>query len=147
MAALGYKSRVYRGPVGGLITDPITTKINKSVDIAPPTPSREKVAITNNDSPNFTREYIQGFIDTNQVTFNCIYEHGDADQNAILTDYYGGADTQSFWKIELHNNNTDALEKTITFPAFIGEASISLNTEERRELNVTLEVTGAVTIA
>ena len=144
MAALGYKSRVYRG--GTLIGDPYT-KINKSVDIAPPTPSRDKVDVTNNDSPNFTREFVQGFIDPAQVTFSCIYEHGDADQNAILSDYYGGvADTQ-FWKIELRNNTTDALEKTITFPAFIAEASIALNTEERRELNVTLEVTGAVAIA
>jgi hypothetical protein len=144
MAQIGYKGRIYRG--GAAIADPYT-QIPKARNITAPAPTRDKIDATNNDSANFTREFVQGFIDPGQVSFTCVYEHDDTTQHDILDDYLSGADTQCYWKIEIRNNITDALERTVTFPAFIGTASVSLETEALRELSVTLEVTGAVTIA
>jgi hypothetical protein len=144
MAQIGYKARIYRG--GTLSTDAYT-QIPKARNITPPAPTRDKIDATNQDSANFTREFVQGFIDPGQVSFTCVYEHDNTTQHAILNDYYSGAQTQAYWKVEVRNNITDALERTITFPAYIATASLSLETEALREMSVTLEVTGAVTIA
>ena len=68
-ATLGYGSALSYSLAGTVFTE-----IAQTVDLAGPEPEVGDVNITNNDSPDNTKEYIPGMIEPGEQTFEVIYK-------------------------------------------------------------------------
>jgi hypothetical protein len=66
---LGYNSHVYYSTNGTSYT-----KIGQSRDVQSPNPEVGEVNLTNNDSPNNTKEYAPGMIEPGELEFELVYK-------------------------------------------------------------------------
>ena len=70
------------------------TDIAQSVDLGGPSPEVGDVGITNNDSPDNTKEYMPGMIEPGELEFQLVYKK---DQCATLYGMFGD-DVVYWWK-------------------------------------------------
>ena len=65
---VGYGSQIYYGTRGGTPA----TKVAQTRDIKGPSPEVGDVKLTNNDSPNNTKEYGPGMLEPGEVDWECL---------------------------------------------------------------------------
>ena len=73
-ATLGFGSQLFFGPAAG----PAATKVAQTVDLSGPEPEVGEVEVTNNDSPDNTREYLPGLIEPGSLDFEVVYSTAQA---------------------------------------------------------------------
>lgn len=126
----------------GAVSEAFTT-IAEVMDITPPQPSRDSIEVTSNDSSNGWREFIAGFRDGNELTFDCNWLPTDATQdgNTGLWEQFNDDDNHNF-KLIL----PDTLA-TLTFAGHISTFGPDLPMAEQGQLSITIKISGALTIA
>lgn len=135
---IGYKSRFYRSGV----------QINHARKIEPILLQIAKIDATDLESPGFTKEYVRGFSDPPEVAVDFKYVNGDVNQQTLVIDGYAGTTDVETFKIELRNPTTDALQCTLTFPAYVSQVGIGpMEAESLVMINAKFQISGAVTVA
>jgi len=112
-ATIGYGSLFKRGDGA----DPeVFTAIAEVTSADPPSSEADDVEVTNLDSPNRTKEYIQGMIEAGEASLEMNFLPGDATQDAttgLIADHAAG--TVKNWQMEF----SDAASTTVTFPGYV----------------------------
>jgi predicted secreted protein len=137
-AVIGYGARLACEFASGVFTD-----VAEVVNIGAPQGAADDVDVTNQDSPNRTKEYIRGMIEQGEATFTMNWLPNDATQdqtNGVLALFISG-ETKN-WKITL-----PAATLVWTFPGYVKTFNPSINTNEALTVEVGLKVTGASTFA
>lgn len=117
--------------------------IAEVMDITPPPMERDEIEVTNQQSTGGWREYIPGWRDGGEVTFNCNWLPNNATQNETTGLLKTFADNLLHnWKIVLPDT-----VKTISFAGFITGFEPDLPLEEQGQLSLTVRVSGPVTIS
>lgn len=88
-ATVGYGSTLAFSLLGTTYTD-----IAQTVDLTGPEPEVGEVGITNNDSPDNTKEYIPGMIEPGEIEFEVVYTKTQA---AALYALFGDGNVY-FWR-------------------------------------------------
>lgn len=115
------------------------TRAPEVLDIPELTHTREQVEATNQDSENFTREYIPGLIDAEEVTFVCNYLPQDSSQVAIWNMFNAADGGVRDWRIR---ESTTSPEVTWTFRASVSACSPAFPVAEKKAFSFTLRRTG-----
>lgn len=110
-------------------------------DITGPAQVAEKDDVTNQSSPNQYREWITTLLDGGDVTFVCNYIPGDTSQVALLTALQGRG-VEAFVITPPSPNAAH----TLAFNARVGKWETKFPVAKAATLDVTLHVTGAVTV-
>jgi hypothetical protein len=142
MAQIGYKSRARRGTTAAGSEIPSCRKID------PPVPTRAKIDVTHLQSPNFTKEYVPGFADLPEVTYECLSVNGDTVQNGIEADFYNGVVTPEAWSHSICDPVTAAVQRSYDYNGYLASVSRGpIETEVAILLSIKVQLTGAVTIS
>lgn len=117
--------------------------IAEVLDITPPPMSRDDIEVTNEQSTDGWREFIPGWRDGGEVTFNCNWLPTNATQNETtgMLETFNDDDLHN-WRIVLPDG-----VKTISFSGFLTGFEPDLPLEEQGQLSITLKVSGKVTVA
>lgn len=135
-----YGSKIQLGNGGG---PEVFTDIAEVQDITPPAMERDDIEVTNQQSTDGWREYIPGWRDGDEVSFNCNWLPTNAtqDETTGMLETFNDDDLHN-WRIVL----PDAV-KTISFAGFLTGFEPDLPLEEQGQLEITIKVSGKVTIA
>src|SRR5258708_2994524 len=111
-------------------------------DISGPAQTAEKADVTNQSSPHFYPEWITTLLDGGDVTFVCNYIPGDASQVGLLTALQGRG-------VEAFTLEAPApySSSVMTFDARVGKWETKEPHNKAATLDVTLHVTGPVTVS
>lgn len=101
--------------------------------------SREFVETTNQDSQDFTREYIGGLIDVEEVPFEMNYVPGNTIQDS-LEDMVRETSPR-IWRVTLENASPDVVKFV---RAFVSKHSFDGPLADVRKRRITLRLTGPV---
>ncbi|MBV8781387.1 MAG: hypothetical protein JO353_08320 [Phycisphaerae bacterium] len=107
--------------------------LSELIKIGFPKSSVAKIKATNMQSLNLTSEYIAGFKDTAELSFEANYLKAD------MTTYQTQLRVQQWWKITLPDGST------FTFPGFLAEIDGDTEAEAKITVKGKLQVTGAIT--
>jgi hypothetical protein len=118
------------------------TLIAEVRDITGPSQVAEKDDVTNQSSPNFYREWITTLLDGGDVTFVCNWVPGDASQTGLLTALQGRG-------VEAFTIEPPApyAANTLAFNARVGKWETKFPHNKAATLDVTLHITGPVTVS
>ena len=130
-------SNAVAGP--GFLLKHAGTLIAEVRDISGPAQVAEKDDVTNQSSPNFYREWITTLLDGGDVTFTCNHIPGDTSQIGLLTALQGRG-------VEAFTIEDPTASETIAFDARVGKWETKFPVAKAATLDVTLHVTGPVTI-
>ena len=134
---IGYRAKAYRG----------ASQIPKVRSITPPEPTSAKIDVTHLESTGFTKEYIAGFTDLPEVSYECISDTTEAVQNTIESDFYAGTKTVEAWSHLICDNTTGATLRTYSYTGYISSALRSpIATEEVILLTIKVQLASSVTI-
>jgi hypothetical protein len=141
---IGYKSKLAYGD-GGTPTE-LFTEVAEQTSLEPPDTTTDEVEFSNQDSPNYRKEFKPTWIDGGECVCTCNYIPSNITQQAPRTD----RDNQTIrnWRINLRDPISGAIDQTITFQGYV--KSYKLNTispADKMELSFTVRVTGAETWA
>ena len=116
----------------------VFTAVAEVVSIGGPSLSAEFIDVTNLDSTGGYREYIRGFRDGGQVTLNMNWNQ--ASFSLFLGDY------QTAGSVNYQIVFADAGATTVDFAGFVTDMPMSIPTDDKVSLDVTIKVTGQVTV-
>ena len=116
------------------------TKVPEIMKISGPGFSVGEIDVTNLDSPNNTKEYIPGLVDPGDLTAEMNWLPDDTTHIALFNDV--GSRTVRKWKITLSGTT-----KVITFSGYVKTFPIDLQSGAQKKINLTVRISGAVTIA
>jgi hypothetical protein len=115
----------------------VYTPLAEITSVTPPNESVDQVDVTNMDSPNRTKEFLQGYIDPGDVQFKLNHVPQSATDQFIIAWRASGL-TRSI-KITYPNTHTD------TFPGFVkGYAPDAFNPGGAIQATLTCKVAGAI---
>lgn len=115
------------------------TELGEVHNVTPPNESVDQVDVTHMQSPNRTREFIQGLIDPGDMTVEMNHIPSSA-TDAYLIAWRSAGDKRSV-RITYPNLVTD------TFPAFILGYSPTMGVADKMSAQLKLKVAGAITRA
>lgn len=118
------------------------TLIGEVKDISGPEQEAETDDVTNQSSPNHYQEVISTLIKGGNVTMVCNYVPGDASQVGLLTALQGRG-VEAF---TIENNTGTGSAVTIAFDARVTKFGTKFPVSKAATVDVTLAVTGPVTI-
>jgi hypothetical protein len=118
----------------------VFTTVAEVKDISGPSVSTDTNEVTSMDSPSGFKEYIASLKDGGEVSFPMNFVNSAA-QDALFTDW--GNRTRRNFKIV----TTHATPKNITFAGFITAMGMDFAVADVAMRNVTIKITGPVTIA
>ena len=120
------------------------TAVAEVMDITGPNLTRDSIQVTSQDSDDGQREYIPGWRDGDSVTINANWLPSDATQD-------GSTGLLSHYEDDVNHNyqivTPTAVGKTISFAGHITGMPIALPMAEQGKLDVTIKISGAVSIA
>ena len=120
------------------------TNVPQVLDVPALNRPRESVETTNQDSLNFTREYIPGLQEPPEFTFECNYLPNNADQIALDTMFNQADGGRRQFRIR---ETTSSPEVTWTFEAFVVNFAPQAPIADRRTVEITIRITGPITRA
>ncbi len=94
-------SKGYGSTLGHSVDGVAYTAVAQTVDLSGPEPEVGEVNITNNDSPDNTKEYLPGMIEPDELEFEVIYKKTQA---ATLYGLFGNGIVY-FWQITYPDNS------------------------------------------
>lgn len=115
------------------------TTIAEVGDITGPGMTAETIEVTSQDSTGYFKEYIAGLKDGGELTFPMNFVNSAA-QDALVTDY-GNRTKRNFQVVTTHGS-----AKTFAFAGYITNISHSFAIADAAKRDVTIKITGAVTI-
>ena len=118
--------------------------IAQVVDIGGPNMSRNPIDVTTRDSTNYWREFLKGFKDGGEVTFNVIFDPGlagHASAAGLLSDFNEDGVTLPAWQM------TFADATAWTFNGFLSGQEVGQPLDDALTMDVTLKISGAPTLA
>jgi len=121
----------------------VFTKIAEVKDITPPQMSKDSIEVTSQDSSNGWREFIPGWKDAGEVTFEGNWLPTNATQDGttgVLSVFED--DSNHNWQIVLPTT----IGLTIAFAGHVTNFEPDLPLEDAAALSVSIKVTGAITI-
>jgi predicted secreted protein len=121
-----------------LATAPVFTALAEVNSITGPSMSRETIDVTSLDSTGGYREFIPGFRDAGDVQLNMNYSKAGYD--LMKADFESNVLGQ--YQIVL----PDADTTTLAFSALVTELPLEIPTDDKVTMNVTLKITGQVTV-
>ena len=142
-ASLGIGTKVEYETTPGASPLAFTT-VPEVLDLPELPNTRETVETTNQDSQDFTREFIPGLIDPQQFTFECNYLPNNSIQTAIWDQLKTANGGRRLWRVR---ETTSSPEITWTFEAFVIDFAVAAPVAGVRTVSITLQRTGAVTRA
>ena len=110
-------------------------------DFELPTGQADKVDVTAHDSPDRSKEYIAGLLDTNSFDFEIYWDPND-DTHQDLWALKGSGDVRNWKVVEPDDEATE-----FSFTAFVADMVIAHPVEDAMTAKVTIEIAGAVTMA
>ena len=115
----------YGAQLGYSTTGSDYTNIAQTVDLTGPEPEVGEVGITNNDSPDNTKEYMPGMIEPGTQEFELIYK------KSVCNTLYGmfGNGITYFWKLEYPDGSS------WTFKGFLKSFGTEAPTEDEAMKN------------
>lgn len=114
------------------------TAIAEVNSITGPTMTREFIDVTSLDSTAGYREFITGFRDAGQVTLNMNFTRDGFEQMRL--DFVD--DNSHNYQIVL----PDASTTTLDFAGFVTDLPVSVPTDDKVTVDVTIKITGEVTL-
>lgn len=122
----------------------VFTTLSEVRDISGPPQTLEKDEVTNQSSPNFYKEWLATLLDGGEVTFTCNFIPGDATQNSTtgLLSWMQGRGIQD-WQIVPPSPNA---AHTLTFSGYVTKWDSKFPVAKAATLDITLTVTGPVTV-
>jgi predicted secreted protein len=127
--------------VGALLkkfVDSAWVSVGEVTTISGPTMSRETIDVTSLASTGGYREFIAGFRDPGTMTFTMNFNR--TDYEAMKTDFE--SDTEQDYELILPDDETTTLE----FSGLVTELPLNLDPGSQITCNVTIKVTGQVTV-
>ena len=128
--ALKYAAKGAVITVGGTAIDGVQS-------LSVPSDSVNLIDVSSHDSPSGRHEYVPGMVDSDDLTFDIIYDSADANHEALRV--APGSAALAF-VISLANGTTNDVH---TFSAFVTGFSISLAFDGAETATVTLKRSGA----
>lgn len=115
--------------------------IGQIIDITGPSIERNPIDVTTRDSASYYREFIKGFKDLGELTFNVVFDgdlasHGTA-AAGLLSDF-ADDDTIPAWRMQFPGG-------TILFDGFLTGAEMAEPLDDALTADVTAKLTGAPT--
>jgi predicted secreted protein len=127
--------------VGALLkkfVDSAWVSVGEVTTISGPTMSRETIDVTSLASTGGYREFIAGFRDPGTMTFTMNFNR--TDYETMKTDFE--SDTEQDYELILPDDETTTLE----FSGLVTELPLNLDPGSQITCNVTIKVTGQVTV-
>jgi predicted secreted protein len=112
--------------------------VGEVINISGPTMSRETIDVTSLASTGGYREFIAGFRDPGTLTFTMNFTR--ADYEAMKTDFE--SDTEKDYELILPDSENTSLE----FSGLVTELPLNLDPGSQITCNITIKVTGQVTV-
>ncbi len=116
------------------------TTIPEVMNISGPTASFDMVDVTSMESTLATREFIAGLRDSGELTFEMNFLPGNAVHQGLRDDNLNRTKRQ----FQLVFPDSPAV--TYTFAGFVSGFELNVPIDERRIVNVTIKITGTITI-
>lgn len=120
--------------------------IGQVLDINAPGLQRDDVEVTAMDSPNDTKEYIRGLIESGELAFEVNWDHNTASLNHddLLTAMKASSSAAlDAYRITLPGGSGEV----ITFSGYVKGYTPAIPVQDKMVLSLTVKVTGAVAIA
>jgi predicted secreted protein len=127
--------------VGALLkkyTGTAWVSVGEVINISGPTMSRETIDVTSLASTGGYREFIAGFRDPGTLTFTMNFTR--TDYETMKTDFE--SDTEVDYEMILPDDDVTSLE----FSGLVTELPLNLDTGSQITCNITIKVTGQVTV-
>jgi predicted secreted protein len=121
----------------------VYSTIAQIVDISGPSMSRNAIDATTRDSTEYWREFLKGFKDAGEITFNLMYDPalaGHSGTAGILADFYADS-TIPAWRMQLPGS------RNYTFRGFSTAFEVGAPLDDALAVDLTVKVTGKVTIS
>ena len=118
------------------------TLIAEVRDIKGPEQTADKDDVTNQSSPNYYREWVTTLLDGGDVTFMCNHIPGDSSQIGLLT----ALQNRGVESFTIENGTGAGSAETISFDARVTKWGSNFPRDKAATTDVTLAVTGPVTI-
>lgn len=112
--------------------------VGEVINISGPTMSRETIDVTSLSSTGGYREFLAGFRDPGTLTFTMNFTR--ADYETMKTDFE--SDTEKDYELIL----PDAEVTTLEFSGLVTELPLNLDPSSQITCNITIKVTGQVTV-
>jgi len=127
----------------GAPTEAFTT-VAEVREIGGPNMSRDAIDVTNHSSPGAWRQFISGLKDAGEIPLDLNFLPADAthDQSTGLLSLFVSGEQNNFRLIL-----PDAVTTQLAFAGIVTGFEIVPSLEDRLQANVTIKVTGAVTIS
>src|SRR4051812_6468103 len=116
------------------------TTIAEVLDIDGPEQKAEKDEVTNQSSPSYYKEWITTLLDGGDVKFRCNYIPGDTSQVGLLTALQARG-------VEAFTITDPNSAETVSFDARVGQWGRKTPFGKVATLDITLHITGPVTIS
>lgn len=107
-------------------------------DFSLPTGATDQIDVTAHDSPDQTKEYIAGMIETGEIGVEIFFDPNN-DVHVDLYDLKDSGETRNFKVVA-----PDAELTEFAFAAFVTEMEINFPVEDALTANMTLKLSGAV---
>lgn len=134
-AIIGYGSTIEVETSAG---SGVYTKLGEVTSITPPNEKVDQIDVTHMESPNRTREFIQGLIDPGEMSLDINYVPGGSTDDFIIAWRLAGESRS----VKLTFPSSAAVW---TFPAFILGFTPTMGVAEALKAALSLKVAGAVT--
>lgn len=127
-----------------------TTKVGEIIDIDGPSMSHDAIDVTFTDGTagDGYRSFVPGWRDGGEVTITANWIPADATQAGAtgLLSKFEDIDTLQAFKIVTADDGSSGTEE-ISFNGIVTDFSVSMPLEEQAQLECTIKISGAVTIA
>lgn len=143
VAKLGYGTLLKLGQADGPPETFVT--VSEVLNLEPPDEVSDDVEVTNHDSPNRTREYIQGLIETGEVPFTINWNPSSYTNHWTgANGLYGVKDAGAArnWQVVFPSGIGS---KVFAFPAYIKSIKVNPPVDAQITADVVLKVSGAIT--
>jgi len=140
---IGYRTRIAYEDSPGSGT---YTEISKQTSLDPPDPVFDEVDTTNQDSPNFFKEFVLAMRDPGMVAVegNFLPEDATHQRMRVIRE----AATEINWRINLRDAPTNAIIYTETFAGLLKSFSVStISAQNVQKYKGSIKVTGLVVAA
>ena len=123
-------------------TPEVFTTVSEVHGINGPTQDADVIEVTSLASPNGTKEFIAGLKNAGTVTFDINFNPTSATHAALFADQKSGIVRN--WKIVLPSSVS---AMTFSFAAFVKSFTADIQAASHLKANLTLHISGAVTLA